>query len=88
MHAPKSPAIWNSVPTMLVVVCVVLLVALLVMIQMSYWPRNALKSHSYRRVNTQDEDEDKMLSVKIPAQDEEATPNEAANSVGRGSQIV
>lgn len=51
--------------TLLVVVCIGLLVALVIMIQMTYWPASsATKSHNYRPLNTADDDEDKMTSVK------------------------
>lgn len=72
--------------TLLVIVCIGLLVALVLMIQMSYWPANgASKSHNYRPLNTADDDE--MVSVKTEHIKLE-NRTEETSGFGRGTQIV
>ena len=91
LKSPKPATAWISLPTLLVIVCVALLVTMMVLVQMSYWPANALKSHSYRRVNTQDDEEDKMFGVKIDLEPQnEPGPNEMTinETNSRGSQII
>lgn len=59
----RSLASSNSVLIVLIVMLIVLSIFVIIILQMSYWPRNVFKSHTYKRLNTLD-DEEKLLSVE------------------------
>lgn len=59
-------------------------------VQMSYWPRNVFKSHTYRRLNTLD-DEDKLFSVNTEDISLSARGNDEVNlskNESSNSQLV
>lgn len=56
------PSLSNSVIFMIVIMCIVFVIFIFMIVQMSYWPSNVIKNHTYRRLNNLD-DEDKLFSV-------------------------
>lgn len=62
-----------NILTVISLLCIVLFV--FVFIQMSYWPKNIAKNHTYKRLNTLD-DEDKLFSVKTEKNNQSTHSND------------